>query len=249
MPPGNRATCPESVRGLIRDTKVSIVFVILMGAQGSGKGTQAALLGPKRQLVKVATGDLFRAAIASRSELGLQVEAILAQGDLVPDALTTSIVRERLAAVVADQTAGEPIKGALFDGFPRTENQAQSLDEILEGHGQRVTAVIEIEVPRAMLIERLSGRRVCDVCGTVYQMQTNPPKDDGVCDRDGGRLLQRDDDKPAAIERRLAHYDTQTAPLLMYYGDRGLVFRVNGDQSVEQVAADIDHVLTTAGDR
>lgn len=220
-----------------------------MGAQGSGKGTQAALLGPKRQLVKVATGDLFRAAIASRSELGLEVEAILARGDLVPDELTTSIVRERLSSIVADQVAGKPVNGALFDGFPRTENQARSLDEILESHGQSVTAVIEIEVPREMLIERLSGRRVCETCGAVYQIQTSPPLTEDFCDRDGGKLVQRDDDKPEAISRRLALYDTQTAPLLMHYADRGLVFRVNGDQSVDQVAADIDQVLSKAGER
>lgn len=214
-----------------------------MGAQGSGKGTQAALLGPKRKLVKVATGDLFRAAIAARSELGLEVDAILARGDLVPDDLTTNIVRERVASIVAERESGYEVAGALFDGFPRTEAQAHSLDSMLTEHGEAVTAVVEIDVPREILIERLSGRRVCDTCGTVYQPQTSPPEVDGICDRDGGRLVQRDDDQPEAIARRLALYDRQTAPLLSFYGNRDLVFKVDGNQSVDAVADDIDRVL------
>jgi adenylate kinase len=219
------------------------VFVILMGAQGSGKGTQAALLGPKRKLVRIATGDLFRAAIASRTELGQQVEAILARGELVTDEVTVPIVRERLNALAEERRASDDVQGALFDGFPRTEGQARALDNILAEQGESLTAVIEIDVPRDTLIERLSGRRVCVSCGAVYQLNSNPPKVDGICDIDGGKLIQRDDDKPEAIARRLALYDEQTAPLLAYYAARGLVRRVNGDQAVEQVASEIDQVL------
>lgn len=215
-----------------------------MGAQGSGKGTQAAILGPKRNLVRVATGDLFRAAIASQTELGKQVEAVLARGDLVTDEMTIPIVRERLEAVAQEMASGA-INGALFDGFPRTEAQAVALDEILADLGHSLTAVIEIDVPRQQLIERLAGRRVCPTCGTVYQLESNPPQVDGVCDKDGGLLIQRDDDKPEAISRRLALYDQQTAPLLSYYGARGQVTRVNGDQPVEQVAAEIETALNT----
>jgi adenylate kinase len=218
------------------------VFVILMGAQGSGKGTQAAILGPRHNLVRVATGDLFRAAIASGSELGQQVEAILARGDLVTDEVTIPIVQERLSAIAREMTSGS-LGGALFDGFPRTEPQAKALDEILEALGHTLTAVVEIDVPRETLIERLSGRRVCERCGTVYQVQSNPPKVEGICDRDGGKLVQRDDDKPEAIARRLALYDSQTAPLLDYYGSRGHVVKVNGDQAVEAVASEIDAAL------
>jgi adenylate kinase len=219
------------------------VFVILMGAQGSGKGTQAALLGPKYKLVRVATGDLFRAAIKSKSELGQQVEAMLARGDLVPDDVTNSIVRERLAAIAVERRERDDLNGALFDGFPRTEAQARALDDILAEQGEKLTAVIEIDVPREKLIERMSGRRVCTTCGTVYQLHTSPPKKDGICDLDGGTLTQRDDDKPDAIARRLSLYDEQTAPLASYYRDRELLTRVNGDQAVELVAAEIDAVL------
>lgn len=221
-----------------------MVFVILMGAQGSGKGTQAALLGPKQKLVRIATGDLFRAAIASKSELGLQVEAILARGDLVPDDVTNSIVRERLAAIAEERRYGDAVNGALFDGFPRTEAQARALDDILDQQGEKVTVVIEIDVPRTKLIERLSGRRVCVDCGAVYQLQTSPPKVEGVCDIDGGRLIQRDDDKPDAIARRLALYDDQTAPLVSYYTRRGLLTKVDGDRPAGQVAEAIDAVLS-----
>jgi adenylate kinase len=215
-----------------------------MGAQGSGKGTQAALLGPQRKLVRIATGDLFRAAIASKSEFGQHVEAILARGDLVPDELTIPIVRERLRSLNEERRTSDDVNGALFDGFPRTEAQARALDEILAEQGELLTAVIEIDVPRETLIERLSGRRVCVVCGAVYQLQSNPPRVEGICDIDGGELIQRDDDKPEAIARRLALYDEQTAPLLSYYGERGLVHKVNGDQPVEEVAAEIDRVLS-----
>ena len=222
------------------------MFLILMGAQGSGKGTQAALLGPKQKLVRVATGDLFRAAIASKSELGQLVEAVLARGDLVTDEMTIPIVRQRLTEIAAEMKSGT-IGGVLFDGFPRTEPQAQALDEILAELGHSLTAVIEIDVPRETLIERMAGRRVCELCGTVYQLQSNPPKLDATCDNDGRKLVQRDDDKPEAIARRLSLFDKQTAPLLTYYGSRGLVYRVNGDQAVESVQAEIDNVLSHVG--
>ena len=210
------------------------MYVILMGAQGSGKGTQAARIGPKLGLVKVATGDLFRAAIAARSELGLQVQSILEAGDLVPDDLTTAIVRVRLAQVATDKAAGE-VNGALFDGFPRTSAQAIALDEILASQGETVTAVVEIDVPRDVLIERLAGRRTCETCGTVYHITAEPPRVEGICDKDGGRLVQREDDTPQAIARRLALYDELTAPLLSYYRDKGLLVRVNGDQDIDAV--------------
>jgi adenylate kinase len=205
-----------------------------MGAQGSGKGTQAAVIGPRLRLEKVATGELFRAAIADGSELGAQVKAILDAGELVPDALTNAIVRARLQNIAARKAAGE-LAGALFDGFPRTAGQAEALDEILAGQGDRVDAVIEIQVPREELIERLAGRRVCPVCGAVYHLEADPPRIQGACDREGATLIQRDDDTPDAIRRRLALYDEQTAPLLAYYGDRGLVTRIDGNQPIDAV--------------
>lgn len=217
----------------------TIVYVILMGAQGSGKGTQAALLGPELQLVKVATGDLFRAAISQGSELGQQVQSILEAGDLVPDELTNAIVQVRLAQIAADKAKGDEVKGALFDGFPRTEPQARALDEILANQGEALTAVVEIEVPRERLIERLAGRRTCQSCGAVYHVESDPPKVEGICDKCGGTLVQREDDTPGAIKRRLALYDELTAPLLSYYQNQGVLRQVNGDQDIQEVHQDI----------
>ncbi|HWV36183.1 MAG TPA: adenylate kinase [Thermomicrobiales bacterium] len=211
------------------------MYVILMGAQGSGKGTQAAVIAPELKLTMVATGELFRAAIAARSELGLQVEAILARGDLVPDDVTNAIVRERLAGIVAAAAGGDG-NGALFDGFPRNENQARALDTILDDLGQRLTVVIEIDVPREALIERLAGRRTGATSGRIFNIQGMTPEQLAAIEEE---LIQRDDDQPEAIARRLAIYDQQTAPLLAYYAERGLVERVNGDQPVEDVTAAI----------
>lgn len=209
-----------------------------MGAQGSGKGTQAALIGPKLKLVKVATGDLFRSAIAQGSELGQQVKSILEAGDLVPDELTNAIVRVRLEQIAAKKDDSD-VNGALFDGFPRTEPQARALDEILADQGQQLTAVIEIDVPREKLVTRLAGRRTCEACGSVYHIESDPPKVEGICDRCGGTLVQREDDTPGAIKRRLALYDELTAPLFSYYGDKGVLERINGDQDIEDVERDI----------
>ncbi|HVL25489.1 MAG TPA: adenylate kinase [Thermomicrobiales bacterium] len=229
------------------------MYVILMGAQGSGKGTQAALIGPKLKLVKVATGDLFRAAIAAKSELGLQVQSILEAGDLVPDELTNAIVKVRLEQIAAEKAKDGDVSGALFDGFPRTAAQARALDEILAAQGEVLTAVVEIDVPRDILIERLAGRRTCETCGTVYHVVADPPAVEGICDKDGGRLVQREDDTPRAIARRLSLYDELTAPLLSYYAEQGVLDRVNGDQDIEKVEqAILDAVTqraTAAGER
>jgi len=215
------------------------VHLILMGAQGAGKGTQAALLGPELKLSRIATGDLFRSEIASGSPLGLELKGILDRGDLVPNDLTNAIVREHVARIIERKRAGEDLAGALFDGFPRTAAQAGTLDEILAGFGESVTAVVEIDVPRPELIERLAGRRVCTSCGAVFHVEANPPKQDGVCDACGGTLIQRDDDQPEAIARRLALYDQQTAPLLDYYRGQGKLVAVNGRQSIESVTSEI----------
>jgi adenylate kinase len=219
------------------------VHVILMGAQGSGKGTQASLLGPQLKLTRIATGDLFRAEIASGSELGVELKGILDRGDLVPDGLTNAIVRERISDLVRRRTAGEDVAGALFDGFPRTDAQARALDEILASLGESVTAVIEIDVPRDVLIERLSGRRVCAQCGAVYHVLSSPTAVEGVCDACGGQVIQRDDDKPEAIARRLALYDQQTAPLLDYYDAQGKLVRVDGDREIDEVHESITAVI------
>ena len=214
-----------------------------MGAQGSGKGTQAALLGPKLKLSKIATGDLFRAEIASESTLGRELKAILDRGDLVPDDLTNAIVRGRIASLVERRSNGDDVVGALFDGFPRTDAQAHALDTILAELGESVTAVVEIDVPRDVLVERLSGRRVCPSCGAVFHIEASPPKADGTCDNCGHELIQRDDDQPEAIARRLALYDQQTAPLLSYYEAQGKLSRVDGDRPVDAVQESILDVI------
>ena len=220
------------------------VYVILMGAQGSGKGTQAERIAPEMKLVKVATGDLFRAAIAQKSELGQQVQSIIEAGELVPDELTNAIVQVRLSQIAAQRANdSEDVNGALFDGFPRTEAQARALDEILASQDVSLNAVIEIEVPRDKLIDRLGGRRTCETCGTVYHVTADPPKVEGICDKDGGKLIQREDDKPEAIARRLSLYDNSTKPLLDYYREKGVLHTVDGDQHIDTVTNDILTIL------
>jgi adenylate kinase len=220
-----------------------IVYLILMGAQGSGKGTQAARLGPELKLERIATGDLFRAEIASGSELGTELKAILDRGDLVPNDLTNAIVRGKIESLVERKASGEDVEGALFDGFPRTAAQASELDGILQGVNDAVDVVIEIDVPRDILIERLAGRRVCSECGTVYHIDASPPRKSDLCDKCGGQLLQRDDDQPEAITRRLALYDQQTAPLLDYYRGQGKLERVDGNRGIDEVEAGILSVV------
>lgn len=210
-----------------------------MGAQGSGKGTQAARIGPDLKLERIATGDLFRSEIASGSELGVELKAILDRGDLVPNDLTNAIVRGKIESLVERKANGEDVEGALFDGFPRTAAQASALDGILREFNDAVDVVIEIDVPRDILIERLAGRRVCSGCGAVYHLDASPPKTSDVCDTCGGQLLQRDDDKPEAIKRRLALYDQQTAPLLDYYRGQGKLEHVDGHRGIDDVEAGI----------
>lgn len=216
-----------------------------MGAQGSGKGTQAALLGPALKLDKISTGDLFRAEIASGSDLGQELKVILDRGDLVPNDLTNAIVRGKIESLVARKAEGDDVEGAIFDGFPRTAAQASALDGILDDVNDTVTVAIEIDVPRDLLVTRLAGRRVCVDCGTVYHVESNPSKEAGICDNCGGTLVQRDDDTPEAITRRLGLYDQQTAPLLDYYRGQGKMEKVNGNQDIDAVQRDIVSVIET----
>jgi adenylate kinase len=208
--------------------------IIMIGPQGSGKGTQADLLGPKIGSIKLSTGDLFRAEIAAESPLGLKVKEILAAGSLVSDDITLSIVAERL-----DKLAAERVHGVIFDGFPRTPAQAEGLDILLEQRGQKIDAVIELAVPEDVLIERMSGRRVCANCGTAYNLAFQSTRQTGICDKCGGELVQRPDDLPDAIRKRLQLYDELTKPLLDFYGSRGLVTTINGNQHVETVQQEI----------
>jgi adenylate kinase len=203
-------------------------FVVLIGPPGAGKGTQAARLRDALQLPHVASGDLFREHLKQQTELGLRANAYMQRGELVPDDVTIAMVMDRLAQPDCN-------RGALLDGFPRTIAQAEALDEALAARGQRISVVPCIMVPDEALVERLSGRRVCRTCGEVYHIQYRPPRQEGVCDKDGGELYQRDDDKPETVRNRLKVYWAQTSPLIDYYTRKGLLVKIDGNQPPDRV--------------
>jgi adenylate kinase len=214
---------------------MSLKHVILMGPQGSGKGTQSERVRRRLALASVATGELFRQAIKEQSALGKRIQAIYDRGELVPDDLTVALVEERLEQLAERKAAGEAISGVLYDGFPRTEGQAEALERALAPRGEGIDAVVAIEVPRARLIERLAGRRVCANCGRVYNVTSDPPRAPGVCDVCGGGLVQRADDSPAAVGKRLDLYELETAPLVEKFGRAGYLKRVDGDRDIDAV--------------
>ncbi len=216
-----------------------MMHVILMGPQGSGKGTQSERVRARLNFGSVATGELFRSAIKSGSALGQQIKAIYDRGELVPDELTVALVEHRLDEISGASPTGALVEGALYDGFPRTGAQADALDRTLERRGEAVTAVIEIGVPRKTLIDRLAGRRVCSVCGRVYNVVSDPPSHNGLCDVDGGALVQRADDTPDAVAKRLDLYDLETAPLADRFASRGLLVRINGNGPIDEVTTSI----------
>ena len=226
--------------------------IILLGPQGSGKGTQSERVRARMNLASIATGELFRSAIKGETELGKRIKAIYDRGELVPDDITVALVEERLDSQ-SQQGPQSELVGALYDGFPRTSAQAQALDDMLARRGEAITAAIAIDVPREKLIERLSGRRVCSVCGRVYNIVSDPPKTPGVCDIDGGEIIQRADDTPEAVAKRLDLYELETAPLVDRYAARGLVVHVDGDQSINDVtdavvSAIVDRTAAVAGE-
>jgi adenylate kinase len=216
--------------------------VLIMGPPGAGKGTQAGHLVETYGLTHVATGDLLRQGIADGTELGLEAKAYMDKGDLVPDALIIGLIRE-VAAELDDD------KGLLLDGFPRTRAQAVALDETLGRLDRDVDVVLDIRVADEVLVERLSGRWICRTCQTPYNVNTRPPKVEGVCDLDGGELYQRDDDKPEAVRHRLDVYARDTAPIADYYRDHGSLVQIDGNQSADEVRAALDSAMqpVTAG--
>jgi adenylate kinase len=223
------------------------LHVILMGPQGSGKGTQSARVRSRLNLASIATGELFREAIRGESPLGKRIKAVYDRGELVPDEMTVALVEERLGQLDRERAAGVAIEGALYDGFPRTEGQARALDEALARRGEAVTAVIAIDVPRQTLLERLAGRRVCASCGHVYNVVTDPPRQVGVCDICGGEVIQRADDTPEAVAKRLDLYAVETAPLAERYANRGLLVHVDGDRQIDEVTDAIVAVIERRG--
>ncbi len=210
--------------------------ILLMGPPGAGKGTQAEQLTEILNIPHISTGDMFRKAIKEQTELGKKAKAYMDKGELVPDEVTVGIVEDRIKE---DDCAD----GFLLDGFPRTVNQADALGKMLGNLGIKLDSVINVEVPFEELIGRLAGRRICKSCGATYHMIFNPPEVEGVCDKCGGELYQRDDDTEETAKNRLEVYEKQTAPLLEYYENTGLLVSVNGNQSMEQVLKDILKVL------
>ncbi len=207
-----------------------------MGLPGAGKGTQAEKIVDKYGIPHISTGDMFRAAIKGGTELGLKAKSFMDNGDLVPDEVTIGIVRERLSKE-------DCMKGFLLDGFPRTVAQAEALENILSDLGKKMNYVININVDKDILMERLTGRRICKECGATYHLVFNPPKEEGVCDRCGGELYQRADDNEETVQNRLDVNIKQTQPLLAYYEEKGYLENIDGQQDIHRVFDDIDELL------
>ena len=202
--------------------------LVLVGPPGAGKGTQAQFIAEHLHVPKISTGDIFRANVGQGTELGLLAKTYMDKGDLVPDDVTIDMVRNRLAE---DDAKG----GFLLDGFPRTVPQAQTLDDMLSEAGVKLDVVLELVVENDEVVRRLSGRRTCRTCNHIWHIEFDPPAVEGVCDIDGGELYQRDDDKPETIANRLDVYDKDTAPLVNYYAERGLLVGIDATGPVDDV--------------
>ena len=212
--------------------------LILMGAPGAGKGTQAAELVKKYGIPQISTGDMFRAAVKEGTELGKKAEACMKSGALVPDEVTIGIVKERLSKE-------DCAKGFILDGFPRTVEQADALEKILSELGKSLTAVLNIHVPFEDLIERAVGRRICKGCGSTYHVKFNAPKVENKCDNCGGELYQRADDNEATMKNRLSVYENSTRPLIEYYKKAGKYTEIDGRQPIGKVTEDLVKVLSS----
>ncbi len=213
--------------------------LILLGPPGAGKGTQAGRIVEEYGIPHVSTGDILRGAVKNQTQMGLEAKKYMDAGELVPDSVVIGIVKDRLQE-------SDTAKGFLMDGFPRTIPQAEALDAALDGLGRAVTKTVVVLVDEEELVRRLSGRRICRVCQAPFHVVFNPPKKEGVCDKCGGELYQRDDDSEATVRNRLEVYRNQTEPLIDYYDQAGLVTRVDGAQSPEKVYEDIRAALGPA---
>lgn len=217
-------------------TEQAVSYVIIVGPQGAGKGTQAAAVAPTLGLEHVATGDLFRGILKSDSELGDEVRHYYDQGALVPDELT---IRVLFAHIEKLQNERADLSGVLLDGFPRNSAQAKALDEALSERGESISAVVLVDVPRDELMKRLTGRLICRECGATYHREFNPPQNEDVCDQCGGELYQRSDDTPEAVEKRLGIYYEQTEPILEHYREQGVLIELDGNREIKQVTGEI----------
>ncbi|KQL52143.1 adenylate kinase [Heyndrickxia shackletonii] len=210
--------------------------LVLMGLPGAGKGTQAERIVDKYHIPHISTGDMFRAAIKEGTELGVKAKSFMDKGELVPDEVTIGIVRERLSKKDCED-------GFLLDGFPRTVPQAESLEAILTDLNKQIDFCVNIQVDKDILMERLTGRRICKNCGATYHLVFNPPANPGVCDRCGGELYQRADDNEETVQNRLEVNIKQTQPLLDFYEQKGYLRTINGQQDINKVFADIENLL------
>jgi adenylate kinase len=224
----------ETGTGTLR-APVTELNLILLGPPGAGKGTQAERMTEDFDLPYIATGDLLRAAVKDGTELGKRAKEYMDAGDLVPDEVIIGVILERVASP-------EAADGFILDGFPRTIGQAEALDEAFASSGKSLSAALLLEVPDEELVRRLSGRRVSKSSGRVYHVDFNPPKQDGICDVDGSELVQRDDDKPEVIRKRLEVYHASTSPLAGYYEDKGILRRFDGTRPPTEVH---DHIRAT----
>lgn len=212
------------------------MYIIMLGAPGAGKGTQADILSREMRLSHIASGDLFRQALEKKTELGLLAKSYMEKGGLVPDEITIKMILER---------ASQPdcVSGCLFDGFPRTLGQAEALDKALANHGKSIEKAIYIEVPNEELVKRLSGRWLCRNCQTPYHVITSPPKIPGKCDKCGGELYQRSDDREETVKERLNVFYNLTIPILDYYRKQDKLIEVNGNLGIQEVAKEIVSML------
>ncbi|CAO5175446.1 adenylate kinase [Frankia sp. AiPs1] len=202
--------------------------LVLVGPPGAGKGTQAAFIAQARSIPKISTGDIFRANVRQGTELGIKAKAFMDAGDLVPDEITIGMVRNRLAE-------DDAVKGFLLDGFPRNVPQAEVLGQMLDAMGTKLDVVLELVVDDDEVVRRLSGRRTCRNCGHIWHLDFDPPSVEDVCDRCGGDLFQRDDDRSETVRHRLEVYADQTSPLVAYYAEKGILIGIDATGPVDNV--------------
>lgn len=210
--------------------------VVMLGAPGAGKGTQAKKIAAKYSIPHISTGDIFRANIKNGTELGKKAKTYMDQGLLVPDELVVDLVVDRV-------NQEDCVNGYVLDGFPRTIPQAEALTKALAGQGQKLDYAIDVDVPDENIVRRMGGRRACVGCGATYHLEYAPPKQEGICDTCGGELILRDDDKPETVTKRLGVYHEQTQPLIDYYTNAGILKRVDGTVDIDEVFQAITEIL------
>jgi len=211
--------------------------IILLGPPGAGKGTQAKMLVEEYQIPQISTGDILRAAVKEGSPLGKEAKACMDKGDLVPDSVVIGIVEERIQQ-------SDCAKGYMLDGFPRTVPQAEALDGMLQNLSSQINHVVSIEVANEELVGRLTGRRTCRECGAGFHVMFDPPKQEGVCDKCGGELYQRDDDNVETVTSRLQVYESQTLPLIVYYNTQGKIRPIDGVGEIKEIFGRVTQVLS-----